>query len=151
MPAQAPVASTLCSGGVEVGLCSVKLGLKPKLSLTGQITAQDTLTQPIQATGTYTSAAQWWLGNWVLGQLSVMSISDGINGWTLYHEITSAVSWKARIKPIGIRGSHKIKKTTWDDIVLMITAAHTVRFLHFATRFGHFLEKVPNAPKKAGK
>jgi hypothetical protein len=26
-----------------------------------------------------------------------------------YHEITSAVSWKARIKPIGIRGSHKFK------------------------------------------
>ena len=31
----------------------------------------------------------------------------------------------------------------------MITAARTVRFLHFATRFGNFLEKVPNAPENA--
>ena len=50
---------------------------------------------------------------------------------------------------IGARIDKEI--TAWDDIVVKITSAHTVRFLHFATRFGHFLEKVPNAPKKAGK
>jgi hypothetical protein len=52
---------------------------------------------------------------------------------------------------MGVEVHIKKKKTTWDDIVLMITAAHTVRFLRFATRFGHFLEKVPNALEKAGK
>ena len=41
--------------------------------------------------------------------------------------------------------------TAWDDIVVKITSAHTVRFLHFGTGFNIFVEMVPSAPRKAGK
>ena len=50
---------------------------------------------------------------------------------------------------IGVR--IKTKYTVWDDIVVMITSAHTVRFLYFETGFEHFVEMVLNAPGKAGK
>ena len=41
--------------------------------------------------------------------------------------------------------------TAWDDIVVKITSAHTVRFLYFGTGFNIFVEMAVNAPEKAGK
>ena len=52
---------------------------------------------------------------------------------------------------MGLVGCIKTKDTVWDDIVFMITSAHTVRFLHFGTGFNIFVEMVVNAPEKAGK
>ena len=48
-------------------------------------------------------------------------------------------------------GCIKTKDTVWDDIVVMITSAHTVQFLHFGTGFNIFVAMVPNATRKAGK
>ena len=50
----------------------------------------------------------------------------------------------------GLVGCIKTKDTVWDDTVLMITSAHTVRFLHFGAGFNIFVEMVANAPEKAG-
>ena len=52
---------------------------------------------------------------------------------------------------MGLVGCIKTKDTVWDDIVFMITSAHTVRFLYFGTGFNIFVEIVVNAPEKAGK
>jgi len=48
-------------------------------------------------------------------------------------------------------GFIKTKDTVWDDIVFMITSAHTVQFLYFGPGFNIFVEMVVNAPEKAGK
>ena len=50
---------------------------------------------------------------------------------------------------IGARIDNEI--TARGDIVVKITSAHTVRFLHFGTGFNIFVEMVVNAPEKAGK
>ena len=52
---------------------------------------------------------------------------------------------------MGLVGCIKTKDTVWDDIVFMITSAHTVQFLYFGTGFNIFVEMVVNAPEKAGK
>ena len=52
---------------------------------------------------------------------------------------------------MGLVGFIKTKDTVWDDIVFMITSAHTVQFLYFGTGFNIFVEMVVNAPEKAGK
>ena len=50
---------------------------------------------------------------------------------------------------IGARIDKEI--TAWDDIVVKITSAHTVRFLHFGTGVNIFVEMVPSAPREAVK
>ena len=52
---------------------------------------------------------------------------------------------------MGLVGCIEHEITAWDDIVVKITSAHTVRFLHFGTGFNIFVEMVVNAPEKAGK